>query len=166
MAGYEVVPVNITGEMPWHIELTFNKGAVDYQPRLVVRDLSRTPSLDLVAERFEASLDPIHADRQRVNHRKIRRMLRQNWCEVALEGEIVAHEHAHTTANGQTHRSVIRIPDANCEPTPIKAGFQVEHAEHLHAVGRDGVLVANDADVSKAQRFNESLDNLVVCDGI
>ena len=85
MAGYEVVPVNITGEMPWHIELTFNKGTVDYQPRLVVRDLSRTPSLDLMAERFEASLDAIHADRQRVNHRKILRMLRQNWCEHAWD---------------------------------------------------------------------------------
>ncbi len=59
---------------------------------MVIRDLTRTPAVDLLAERFEIALYPIDADGQGIDDRKILRVLRQNGSELALKREIVANE--------------------------------------------------------------------------
>jgi hypothetical protein len=56
----------------------------------------------------------------------------------------------------------MRVPEPNRETGAVHLGFQIENAEHLHPVRRNGVLVVHDADVSEAERLDESLNDLVM----
>ena len=61
---------------------------------------------------------------------------------------------------GQPHRLVIGIAQADREARIAVLVIQIERAEHLHAVGRDGVFVANDMDMPESERFDQRLDHL------
>src|SRR5215469_11228865 len=49
------------------------------------------------------------------------------------------------------------IPQAYGEPAPLEAGAQVHHTEHLHAVGRNGVLLPHYADLAEAEGLDQFL---------
>ena len=53
-----------------------------------------------------------------------------------------------------------RMPIENRHPS--NDGFEVENAEHFHSVFRDRVLVSDDGDVPKRERFDKGFDDLVV----
>ena len=72
---------------------------------------------------------------------------------VAAKRHVVADEDAVADGQGQAHRLIVRVADTDREATTVKAGFEVEDAEHLHAILRDGVLVPHHADVPEAQGF-------------
>jgi len=63
---------------------------------------------------------------------------------------------------GQPHRLVIGIAQADREARIAVLVIQIERAEHLHAVGRDGVFVANDMDMPESDRFDQRLDHLAI----
>jgi hypothetical protein len=44
----------------------------------------------------------------------------------------------------------VAVADADREPATGHAGIEVEHAEHLHSVLADGVLLGDHADVAEA----------------
>ncbi len=64
--------------------------------------------------------------------------------------------------HGEAHGFVIGVADADGEPAAVHPGFEIQNAKHFHTVGRDGVLVPDNADVPEAQRFDERLDDLVM----
>ena len=76
MRRLEVVPVDIAGKSARNAQVAFNERAVDHEFRLFIRDLTGAPGPDLLTERFEIALDPVHADRQRIHDRKVLRVLR------------------------------------------------------------------------------------------
>jgi hypothetical protein len=45
------------------------------------------------------------------------------------------------------------------KPASLEAGTEIHHAEHLHAVGRDGVFLPYHANLSEAERFDQLLDD-------
>ena len=49
----EVVPVDIPGESARNAQVAFNECPIDDQLRLLVRDLTGRPGLDLLADRIE-----------------------------------------------------------------------------------------------------------------
>jgi hypothetical protein len=51
----------------WCIELAIHKRRVEDQPRLGVGDLRLPPQLHLALQRLKVPLNPINADRERVN---------------------------------------------------------------------------------------------------
>jgi hypothetical protein len=52
------------------------------------------------------------------------------------------------------------VADADREPAAGHAGVEVEHAEHLHAVFADSVLLRDHANVAEAWGFDQGLDDL------
>ncbi len=54
------------------------------------------------------------------------------------------------------------VANADGEPAPFHLCFEIEHAKHLHDIGRDSVLLLDDSDVAKAQGFNQRLDDGVM----
>ena len=93
MGRLEVVPMNVPSESARNAEFAFDERPIDHQLRLLVRDLTGSPGLDLLAERIEIALNPVHADRQRIHDREVLRMLRKNRCELALERQVVANKY-------------------------------------------------------------------------
>ena len=67
MRRLEVVCVDIAGEVARDVEFTLDECAVDDEFRLLIGDLARAPSFDLLAERIEVPLDAIYTDRQRID---------------------------------------------------------------------------------------------------
>ena len=63
----EIEPVNVGQQAPWRFQLAVNKRRIEDQFRCVVSDLCFSPRLDLVLQRFEVPLNPVHADRERIN---------------------------------------------------------------------------------------------------
>jgi hypothetical protein len=82
--------------------------------------------------------------------------------EVAVKRHILADEHTQAGRQSEAHTLVVRIPEPDGKPASIEAGFEIEDAEHLHAVLGNGILVRYDADVTKAQSLDQCLDDLVV----
>jgi len=68
---------------------------------------------------------------------------------VALKREVLTDQHAQADGARQPEPLVVRVPDPYRESASIEAGFQIEDAEHLHAVLRYRELFADDADVEK-----------------
>src|SRR6266516_1324765 len=58
----------------------------------------------------------------------------------------MAHGH------GKAHALVVRVPDADREVHVRDAVFQIDYAEHLHAIGHR-VLLARHLDVPEAERL-------------
>ena len=51
-----------------------------------------------------------------------------------MELHVVAHEDPVPGGEGQAHGLVVGVADADGKPAAVEGGFQVEDAEHLHAV--------------------------------
>ena len=83
MCWLEVVSMNIPGESARNTQFAFDERPIYYQLRLFVRNLTGLPGFDLLTERIEIALNPVHADRQRIYDREVLRMLRENRCEHA-----------------------------------------------------------------------------------
>ena len=75
--------MNIPGEGTRNIEFAFDERTINHKFRLLIGDLVGSPGLNLLAERIEITLNPVHTDRQRIHDREVLRMLRQNWREHA-----------------------------------------------------------------------------------
>ena len=73
-----------------------------------------------------------------------------HWRKIAAECHIRAHENSDTTAKPQAQALVVRIPNSYGETTALHLGFKIEDAEHLHAIGRDGVFFIDYSDVAEA----------------
>jgi len=56
----------------------------------------------------------------------------------------------------------VAVPQADGEAATVDFGFEVENAEHFHAVGGDGVFVVDGADVAEAESFDEGLYDFVM----
>ena len=86
MCWLEVVSMNIPGESARNTQFVLDERPINHQLRLLVGDLTGSPGLNLLAERIEISLNPVHADRKRIDNREVLRMLRENRRELSLEG--------------------------------------------------------------------------------
>ena len=64
MGRLEVVSMNIPRKGALNVEFAFDERPIYHQLRLFIGDLARTPGLDLLAERIEIPLNPVHTDRQ------------------------------------------------------------------------------------------------------
>src|SRR5262245_50969871 len=113
MCRLEIVAVHIASERARNAESAFNERSVDDKFRLLIRDLTRPPRLDLLPKRFEIALDPIDPDGKRIHDRKILRVLRKNRCELALKREVVANENAQAARQPKAHRFVIGVSNAD-----------------------------------------------------
>jgi hypothetical protein len=51
----------------WRFQLAVDEGRVEDQLRRVVGDLRLPRQFDLALQRFEVPLNPVHADRERIN---------------------------------------------------------------------------------------------------
>ena len=161
--GVEIEVVDAAGEVLRRFEFSFHEGAVNHELHLVVPDLALFPDFDLPAHRLEITLHAVDADRDRVNEAETLRMLREHRAEISLERHVVANEDAVAYGHREAHRLVVRVADANREPAALEGGFEIEDAEHLHAVLGDRVFVAHDGDVPECERFEERLDDRMVC---
>ena len=54
------------------------------------------------------------------------------------------------------------VPQAYSEPAPLETGAEVHHAEHLHAIRRNGILLPHHADLAKAEGFDQ-LSTTAMC---
>src|SRR5689334_13977943 len=68
MCWLEVVSMNIPSESARNTQFALDERSIDYQLRLFVGDLTGSPGLDLLTERIEIALNPVHADRQRIHN--------------------------------------------------------------------------------------------------
>ena len=76
-----------------------------------------------------------------------------------MKGKVLAHEDSQANGAAQAERLVVAVPQADCESASIESGAQVHYSEHLHAVVRDGVLFPHYANLSKAESFDQLLDD-------
>jgi hypothetical protein len=63
----EVEPVDLGKEAPGSFQLAINKRRIEDQLSRLVGDLRLPPRLNLALQRLEVPLNPVHADRERVN---------------------------------------------------------------------------------------------------
>jgi hypothetical protein len=56
----------------------------------------------------------------------------------------------------------VTVADADREPAAGQSRVKVEHAEHLHAVFADGVLLFDHANVAEAECSDQRLDDFGV----
>ena len=75
--------MNFGQQASWRIELASHKRRVEDQLRRVIGDLGLPPGLHLALQRFEVPLNPVHADRERVNQVKALGVLGQDRREDA-----------------------------------------------------------------------------------
>src|SRR5262249_19528293 len=85
--------------------------------------------------------------------------------EVTAKAHVVANEDAVADGERQAHGLIVRVPKADRETTAAKRFFQVHHAKHLHAVRGDGVFIAHDGDLAKAERLDDGLYNVNMGNG-
>src|SRR5207253_10562098 len=93
MGRLEVIPMNVPRECARNAKVAFDERSIDYEFRLIVGDLVGAPGLDLLTERLEIPLNPVHADRQRIHDREVLGVLCKNRREVSLKREIRANEY-------------------------------------------------------------------------
>ena len=86
-------------------------------------------------------------------------MLCQDWGVFPVKGKVLADEDSQANGAAQAERLVVAVPQADCESASIESGAQVHYSEHLHAVVRDGVLFPHYANLSKAESFDQLLDD-------
>ena len=114
MGWLEVISVDIGGQRARNTQIAFDERPINHELRLRIGELSRAPGLDLLQERLEIALDPVHADRQGIDDRKVLRMFRQNrreraWDNVAkLNGSLFPF--ANVTARYRSLRRSSQIP--------------------------------------------------------
>ena len=64
MRRLEVVAMNVGGKRTRNAQFAFDERPINHEFRLLIRDLPGAPGLDLLPERLEIALNPVHADRQ------------------------------------------------------------------------------------------------------
>lgn len=79
----EVEPVDLGQEAPGSFQLAINECGVEDQLRCLVGDLRLPPRLNLALQRLEVPLNPVHADRERVNQVEALGVLGQDRSEHA-----------------------------------------------------------------------------------
>src|SRR5579864_5971759 len=58
----------------------------------------------------------------------------------------------------------MRVAQPDRKSATLHFGCEIEHAEHLHAVRRDCILIMDDSDMAKTEGFNQCLHDLVMWD--
>jgi hypothetical protein len=99
--------VDIGQKGPRCIEVSFDKGSVKYQFRLLVRDLGLPPPLDLAPHWLEIPLDAIYANRERVDQVEARGVPCENRLEIPAECHIPAHKNSDTTGKTKAQALVM-----------------------------------------------------------
>ena len=150
MLGLEVIPVNVLRQVLGRLQFAFNERPVDDEFGLIVGDPRLPPARHLLGQRSEVPLDAIDADGQGIEDAEVFGVLGQDRREVALKRQIRTDQHAVADREGQTHTLVVGISQADREPAAFESGFQIQDAEHPHAVGGDGVFVLEDVDLPEA----------------
>ena len=158
----EIEIMHAAGKMFGNFEFAFDEGFVDEEFGGDVGQFVLAPGGDLALHGFEVALHAVHADGDGIEEGEGFGMFGENGGEVSLEGHIGANEDAIAASEGQAHRLVVRISQADGEAAAVDFGFEVKDAEHFHAVGGDGVFVVDGADVAEAESFDESLYDLVM----
>ena len=93
-------------------------------------------------------------------------MLRKDRREVAVEGHVIADKNFIAYGHRQTHGLVMRVSQAQCEPTAGEGLIKFEQAKELVAVGRDRKLAPVDGDVSKRKSLLDCINQHVVRYGL
>ncbi len=57
----------------------------------------------------------------------------------------------------------MRVADTDRKAASFHLGCEVQHAEHLHSIGRNGIFLGYDSDLSETQGLNQGFDNRMVC---
>ena len=81
----EVEPVDLGQEASRRFELAIHKRRVEDQLRLGIADLSLAPALDLALHGLEVPLNPVHADRERINQVEALGVLGQDRSEYSWD---------------------------------------------------------------------------------
>ena len=158
----EIEIMHAAGKMFGNFEFAFDEGFVDEEFGGDVGQFVLAPGGDLALHGFEVALHAVNADGDGIEEGEGFGMFGENGGEVSLEGHIGANEDAIAASEGQAHRLVVRISQADGEAAAVDFGFEVKDAEHFHAVGGDGVFVVDGADVAEAESFDESLYDFVM----
>jgi len=78
----------------------------------------------------------------------------EHGLKIARERHVLADEHSDAHYGGEPHASVVAVADADRKPAAGHSSVEIDHAEHLHAVLADGVLLLHHAYVAEAQGFD------------
>jgi hypothetical protein len=87
--GFEIQPMDIRQQTSGRFQLAINEGGVEDQLRRLVGDLRLPPRFNLALQWLEVPLNPVHADRERVNQVEALGVLGQDRREVPLESHAV-----------------------------------------------------------------------------
>jgi hypothetical protein len=156
------VVVNVGQTTLGRIELAINEGSINDQCRLGVGDLGQPPVLDLAPHRLEIPLDAVNANRERVDQVEALGVLREDGLKVSAERHVPAHKDFRPAVSPRRRilSCELRVPIAKwlcrarhnravgMQPTAFHWGFEIEDAEHLHAIPRDGIFFADYADLA------------------
>ena len=82
-SGFEVQAVDFGKEAPGSVEGAVDERVVEDQLCALVGDLRLSPQLHLALQRLEVPLDPINADRERVNQVEALGVFGQHRREIA-----------------------------------------------------------------------------------
>ena len=77
-------------------------------------------------------------------------MLHQDEGEFPLKGKVLEHEDSQADGTIQPKTLVMAVPQADSKTASVKAGAQVRHAKHAHAIGRHGIFLTHRADLTEA----------------
>ena len=130
----EIQPVDLGQQAPGRFQLAVNERRVEDQLRRVIGDLRLPPRLNLALQRLEVPLNPVHADRERINQVEALGVLGQDRREIAAEGHVGADENAQACGQTQTQRFVVRVANADREAASLHLGLEIENSKHLHAI--------------------------------
>src|SRR6516164_789724 len=131
-----------------------NECLVDEQLSRSCRQLHGSPFLYLLLQGSKVPLHAINTDGQAVLQREVLRVLCQYCGVIPMEREVFTHKHSDSDYATEPEALIVAVPQSKCEPASLEAGTQVHHAEHLHAVRRDGVFLLNHADPAEAEGFD------------
>ena len=117
-------------------------------------NLRLSPQFNLALQRFEVPLNPVHADGERINQVEALGMLGEDRREIAAECHIGADEDPQAGGESQTNGLVVGVTNADGETASSHLCFEIKHAKHLHAIGRDCAFLLDNPDVTKARVSN------------
>jgi hypothetical protein len=79
----EIQPVDFGEQSSWCFQLAVNERGVEDQLRPVVSDLRLPPQFNLVLQRLEVPLNPVHPNRERINEIEALGVFGQDRREIA-----------------------------------------------------------------------------------
>src|SRR5690348_14560344 len=158
----EVEIMNTPGEMPWYIQPALDKRPVDHELGSFVREPSSLPALNLLPHRLEIPLHAVDAYCEDVDKAEVLGVFCQDRCEITMKRHVVAHQDPIADSQGEAHGLIVGVPHSDGKAAAFKSGFEIEDAEHFHAVARNCVFLPHHGDLPEAQGFRQSPDNLIV----